>query len=99
MAEVKQVAGSRWDGKNKVWKCPKSSLIQAIEFAKNFRLHVPKELESMQLKISQSQAEKIAASRATSADIEVPDLEGELLPYQKAGVEYIIKHRKVFLAD
>ena len=53
----------------------------------------------MQLKISQSQAEKIAASRATSADIEVPDLEGELLPYQKAGVEYIIKHRKVFLAD
>ena len=99
VAEVKQVAGSRWDGKNKVWKCPKSSLIQAIEFAKNFRLHVPKELESMQLKISQSQAEKIAASRATSADIEVPDLEGELLPYQKAGVEYIIKHRKVFLAD
>ena len=99
VAEVKQVAGSRWDGKNKVWKCPKSSLVQAIEFAKNFRLHVPEELESMQLKIAESQAEKIAASRATNADIEIPDLNGELLPYQKAGVEYIIKNRKVFLAD
>ena len=99
VAEVKQVAGSRWDGKNKVWKCPKSSLVQAIEFAKNFRLHVPEELESMQLKIAESQAEKIAASRATDADIEIPDLNGELLPYQKAGVEYIIKNRKVFLAD
>ena len=99
VAEVKQVAGSRWDGKNKVWKCPKSSLVQAIEFAKNFRLHVPEELESMKLKIAESQAQKIAASRATDADIEIPDLNGELLPYQKAGVEYIIKNRKVFLAD
>ncbi len=99
VAGVKQVAGSRWDGKNKVWKCPESSLPQAIEFAKNFRLHVPEELESMQLKIIESQAKKIAASRATDANIEIPDLNGELLPYQKAGVEYIIKNRKVFLAD
>ena len=99
VAEVKLIAGSRWNAKKKVWAAPLSSLPQALEFCRNFKLPIPEELESMELKIIESQAEKIAASRATNANIEIPDLNGELLPYQKAGVEYIIKNRKVFLAD
>lgn len=99
VAAVKLLAGSRWDAKKKVWIAPLSSLSQAVEFAANFKLTVPEDLQSMELKVIESQAEKIAASRATEADIEIPDLKGELLPYQKAGVEYIVKHRKVFLAD
>jgi SNF2 family DNA or RNA helicase len=99
VAEVKLIAGSRWNAKKKVWATPLSSLPQALEFCRNFKLSVPEELQSMELKIIESQAEKVAASRATDGNIEIPDLNGELLPYQKAGVEYIIKNRKVFLAD
>jgi SNF2 family DNA or RNA helicase len=99
VAAVKLVAGSRWDTKNKTWLAPVSSLSQVIEFCRNFRLHVPEELESMRLKIVESQSEKISASRAVDAYIEIPDIRGELLPYQRAGVQYIIDHKKVFLAD
>jgi len=99
VAAVRQIAGSRWNTKEKIWEAPKSSLSQVLQFARNFRLNVPEELESMELKVIEEQAQKIAASRSVTAEIEVPDLVGELLPYQKAGVQYLVDHKKLFLAD
>jgi SNF2 family DNA or RNA helicase len=42
---------------------------------------------------------KVAASRATSSDFEVEGLRGELMPFQKAGVEYAVNAKKLFIAD
>ena len=97
VAAVRQIAGSWWNTKKKVWEAPRSSLSQALQFARNFRMNVPEELESMELKVIEEQAQKIAASRSLNAEIEVPDLVGELLPYQKAGVQYLVDHKKLFL--
>jgi len=99
VAAVRLIPGTHWDTKKKVWIAPISAVSETIGFARNFKLHVPQELEDMKLKILESQSERISASRAVDADMEIPDLVGELLPYQAAGVAYMVKHKRVFCAD
>jgi SWI/SNF-related matrix-associated actin-dependent regulator 1 of chromatin subfamily A len=41
----------------------------------------------------------VALSCATDAPLEVPDLGGELKPFQRAGVSYLLAQRRAFLAD
>ncbi len=41
----------------------------------------------------------VALSAATDATLEVPTLGGELKPFQRAGVEYLLRQRRAFLAD
>ena len=41
----------------------------------------------------------VALSAATDGGVEVPGLAGELKPFQRAGVEYLLKQRRAFLAD
>ena len=41
----------------------------------------------------------VALSAATDAALEVPGLGGELKPFQRAGVQYLLKQRRSFLAD
>ena len=41
----------------------------------------------------------VALSSATDADLEVPGLGGELKPFQRAGVAYLLEQRRAFLAD
>jgi hypothetical protein len=41
----------------------------------------------------------VALSAATDAELSVPDLGGELKPFQRAGVRYLLEQRRSFLAD
>ncbi len=41
----------------------------------------------------------VALSAATDAELEVPGLGGELKPFQRAGVSYLLARRRAFLAD
>jgi SWI/SNF-related matrix-associated actin-dependent regulator of chromatin subfamily A-like protein 1 len=41
----------------------------------------------------------VALSSATDAPLEVPGLGGELKPFQRAGVSYLLAQRRAFLAD
>jgi hypothetical protein len=41
----------------------------------------------------------VALSAATDAALEVPGLGGELKPFQRAGIEYLLRQRRSFLAD
>jgi SWI/SNF-related matrix-associated actin-dependent regulator 1 of chromatin subfamily A len=41
----------------------------------------------------------VALSAATEAQLEVPRLGGELKPFQRAGVRYLLRQRRAFLAD
>ncbi|MEI2702843.1 MAG: DEAD/DEAH box helicase [Baekduia sp.] len=47
-----------------------------------------------------AERERIAEmSRAHDALLEVPGLDGELMPFQRAGVAYLLERRRTFLAD
>jgi SWI/SNF-related matrix-associated actin-dependent regulator of chromatin subfamily A-like protein 1 len=41
----------------------------------------------------------VALSAATDAEFEAPNLGGELKPFQRAGVKYLLEQRRAFLAD
>jgi SWI/SNF-related matrix-associated actin-dependent regulator of chromatin subfamily A-like protein 1 len=41
----------------------------------------------------------VALSAATDATLQTPNLGGELKPFQRAGVRYLLKQRRAFLAD
>jgi SWI/SNF-related matrix-associated actin-dependent regulator of chromatin subfamily A-like protein 1 len=41
----------------------------------------------------------VALSAATNAHIDIPTLQGELKPFQRAGVSYLLAQRRAFLAD
>ncbi len=41
----------------------------------------------------------VALSAATDASLDVPGLGGELKPFQRAGVSYLLSQRRAFLAD
>jgi SWI/SNF-related matrix-associated actin-dependent regulator 1 of chromatin subfamily A len=41
----------------------------------------------------------VALSSATDAPIDIPGLQGELKPFQRAGVSYLLAQRRAFLAD
>jgi SWI/SNF-related matrix-associated actin-dependent regulator of chromatin subfamily A-like protein 1 len=41
----------------------------------------------------------VALSAATDAEVEIPTLGGELKPFQRAGVKYLLEQRRTFLAD
>ena len=41
----------------------------------------------------------VALSAATDAELEIPTLGGELKPFQRAGVRYLLEQRRTFLAD
>jgi SWI/SNF-related matrix-associated actin-dependent regulator of chromatin subfamily A-like protein 1 len=41
----------------------------------------------------------VALSSATDAPLDLPDLGGELKPFQRAGVSYLLSQRRAFLAD
>ncbi|MGB8879828.1 MAG: DEAD/DEAH box helicase, partial [Solirubrobacteraceae bacterium] len=41
----------------------------------------------------------VALSAATDAELEIPNLGGELKPFQRAGVRYLLEQRRTFLAD
>jgi SWI/SNF-related matrix-associated actin-dependent regulator of chromatin subfamily A-like protein 1 len=41
----------------------------------------------------------VALSAATDGEVAIPGLGGELKPFQRAGVEYLLKQRRSFLAD
>jgi SNF2 family DNA or RNA helicase len=96
---VKQIAGVTWDNKEMAWRAPLTSTAEAIAWANSFGVLVSPEVHGVSASITKKLDELKEASRSTDADIEVPLLQGTLLPYQRAGVEYASKARRCFIAD
>ena len=96
---VKQIAGVTWDNKEMAWRAPLTSTAEAIAWANSFGVLVSPEVHGVSASITKRLGELKEASRSTDADIEVPSLQGTLLPYQRAGVEYASKARRSFIAD
>ncbi len=96
---VKSIPGITWDTKTKSWRAPITSIVQAIAWAEMFGLEVPEDVASEAERIKTAREETIIASKAKDAELEIPTLNGKLLPYQKAGIKYATKARRSFIAD
>ncbi len=96
---VKGVPGVTWDAESKAWKAPLTAVRSVIGFAESFGYEVPSEISEMATQIEAARTESIAAAKSTSAELDLPSLNGELLPYQKAGVLYATNAKRAFIAD
>jgi SNF2 family DNA or RNA helicase len=96
---VKQVPAVSWDSKAYSWRAPQSSIQSVIEWADSFGIEVEQDVRMISDSVVTKMNNFIEASRSISADIEIPTLTGNLLPYQCAGVVYAAKTMRTFIAD
>jgi len=94
-----QIPNVTWSNKKSVWEANLSDTREVVNFALNFGISMSQEFTLHMTKLFSQQQAMIDSSLALDADIEIPNINGELLPYQKAGVAYLIKARKAILGD
>lgn len=96
---LKNITGIQWDTNSKRWIAPFSSVQEIIRWAEKFDISVPDHIQD-QVHIEQQHEDyTIHLSKATDASIDIPSLQMELYPYQRAGVLYASEMRRCFIAD
>lgn len=96
---VKQVPGITWNSTKKAWRAPRSSVSEVIAWAEKFSIVVSDEIYDYSKSVKEEVGKLIEASRSTDAEISIPTLRADLLPYQRAGVVYASNARRAFIAD
>jgi SNF2 family DNA or RNA helicase len=76
-----------------------SSVKNVIAWANMFDVTVDNEIMVEATHVEEKTNQLIEASRSTDAVIVIDKLQGELLPYQRAGVQYASDARRTFIAD
>jgi len=96
---VKGVPGITWDGDAKAWRAPLTAIRHAILWAERFNQPVDQELLEMADEVERQRTETLAAAKSVTAELDIPTLQGSLLPYQKAGILYAVNAKRSFIAD
>jgi SNF2 family DNA or RNA helicase len=96
---VKQVPAVSWNSNKKAWSAPMSSIRNVIDWANKFDVEVEQDVIQEASKVEELMNQLVEASRSTNSDIKIENINGELLPYQKAGVAYASNARRAFIAD
>jgi SNF2 family DNA or RNA helicase len=96
---VKGIPGVTWHAKSKAWRVPETSILEAITWADKFGEAVPENVRSEAASIRSRHEQLIAASRSVDAELEIPELKAQLMPYQRAGVQYAVRAKRCFIAD
>ncbi len=96
---VKQIPSITWDSTAKAWQAPLNSVSEVIKWANSFDIHIDNEIYAHADNVKEKLEQLKEASRSTDASITVDGLQGNLLPYQRAGVRYAAKAKRAFIAD
>ena len=96
---VKKIPSITWNATKKAWRAPLTSANDVIRWAEYFDIEVSDELRSCSENVTNNLNALIEASRSVDAEISIPSLTAELLPYQRAGVAYASNARRTFIAD
>jgi SWI/SNF-related matrix-associated actin-dependent regulator 1 of chromatin subfamily A len=89
-----------WDSKSKFWVVDALNVVQVLTMSKIYGLRHSPEFDDF-VKMVESKIKNIGelSSETDGPEMDIPGLTIELLPYQRAGVDYISKMRKVILGD
>lgn len=97
VAEIKKIPGRLWDVKKKFWSTP--PVISGIEIGDKYGFEVSPQIRTAIMNSAKKEAELLEKSASVDADIEVQNLSGTLMPYQKAGVSYASSVGRCLIAD
>lgn len=98
LEKVRAVPRARYSPILRAWSAPKESAVEVLEFAQDVKALIEPSCDEV-LEEAKQDAVRVAASRATTSDFQVQGLRGELMPFQRAGVEYAVKSKRLFIAD
>lgn len=96
---VKTIPGITWHAKTKAWRSPETSIAEVIAWADKFGEDVSDQIRQYAESVQSKRNELMSASRAVSAEVTIPGMTGEPLPYQLAGIQYAVNARRCFIAD
>lgn len=101
ITEVQKIPGSRFDSRTKTAAIPASpaAVEPLVSFIVRHRLDFSPGLVELVDEVGREREERIEASRAADAKVEVEDLGGDLRPFQRAGVAYALRTRRTLIAD
>lgn len=97
VTDVKKIPQRRWDVKNKVWIAPIS--ISVLELADKYGFDMADDIRQKIIDLTKQSTELLVKSTSTDADINIPTLNGQLMPYQRAGVAYVGSVGRCLIAD
>jgi hypothetical protein len=90
LARVRDLPGSRWNPKRKAWRVD----LDAAKAVSDFIIATGAIIDdsaNMMLDETREALERIIASSAADAEFDVPGLGGTLMPFQRAGVAYVLR--------
>jgi SWI/SNF-related matrix-associated actin-dependent regulator 1 of chromatin subfamily A len=97
---VREIPGRRWDPARKVWSAPLSSARHLAAFVTRTGATEDSALIAQIRAAAGDQDAAVVASRATDADIDLPEPQGlAYMPFQRAGIAFAIAHPNVLIAD
>ena len=96
---VKLLPGVTWSANSKAWRAPLTAIREVIKWAETFNERIDPDILAEAEQLEQARVEAIASSKAKDAELDIPTLQGQLLPYQKAGVVYAARAKRCFIAD
>jgi hypothetical protein len=107
--DIKDVSGRKYDADLICWVIPTSDhkgVLELIQFAEKYDLHISdtakqafEQLQNEAQEFEQLTTQNRELSRSTSSDLVLrAGLTGQLRPFQLAGVDYLLKNKRSFLA-
>jgi SWI/SNF-related matrix-associated actin-dependent regulator 1 of chromatin subfamily A len=96
--KAREIPRARYSSILRAWSAPLESALEVLEFATDTKAQVHESCTEPFIE-ARKMHERVAASRATTSDLVIEGLGGELMPFQKAGVEYAINAKRLFIAD
>lgn len=94
----REVPGVVWVSSRKCWTTSYVNIVATVQFAHRHNLRIADGVED-EMRLEMQRAETLhKASSALDADINIPSAI-PLLPYQRAGVAYLLKTRRAMLCD
>jgi len=96
---ARKTPGVEWDRQTKTFSAAPSSVIQVATLCRKFGFEIDPEVEQLETAQSRHTSSRVEASRALDAQLDVPEIGGELKNFQRAGIAYALETRKCFIAD
>lgn len=93
------IPGRQYVPDQKHWVAPTSSVKQIVKLASRFDFNYSGISLEMITSLTKHTQQNIKESQSAQAEITIPGLNGELRPFQKAGVSYMIRNKQVLLGD
>ena len=97
--DLKAIPGIKWNAHHNHWETPYTNVHDLIQWADKYNHPIPDHIRTQADIETQKAQHAQNLTTATDANINIPTLQLDLYPYQKAGVQYATEKQRTFIAD